>query len=66
LELAKLLKQTLPKTIELILDLDSNIPPLAIDTNQINQALLNLAVNARDAMPHGGELALKTMVVERS
>ena len=66
LELAKLLKQTLPKTIELILDLDSDIPPLAVDTNQINQALLNLAVNARDAMPHGGELALKTVVVERS
>ena len=66
LELAKLLKQTLPKTIELILDLDSKVPSLAIDTNQINQALLNLAVNARDAMPHGGELALKTKVIERS
>ena len=65
-ELAKLLKQTLPKTIELTLDLDSKAPPLAIDTNQINQALLNLAVNARDALPNGGELALKTMVVERS
>jgi two-component system, cell cycle sensor histidine kinase and response regulator CckA len=66
LELAKLLKQTLPKTIELTLDLDSKIPPLAIDTNQINQALLNLAINARDALPNGGELSLKTMAVERS
>ena len=66
LGLAKLLKQTLPKTIELTLDLDSKVPPLAIDTNQINQALLNLAVNARDALPNGGELTLKTSVVERS
>jgi PAS domain S-box-containing protein len=66
LDLAKLLKQTLPKTIELILDLDSNVPFVALDTNQINQALLNLAVNARDALPNGGELTLKTMVVARS
>jgi two-component system cell cycle sensor histidine kinase/response regulator CckA len=66
LDLAKLLKQTLPKTIELTLDLDSNVPFLALDTNQINQALLNLAVNARDALPNGGELTLKTMVVARS
>src|SRR5215468_7400126 len=66
LDLAKLLKQTVPKTIELTLDLDSKVPPLAIDTNQINQALLNLAVNARDALPNGGELTFKSMVVERS
>src|SRR5262245_37389235 len=66
LDLTKLLKQTLPKTIELTLDLDSKVPPLAIDTNQINQTLLNLAVNARDALPNGGELTLKTRVVERS
>ena len=66
LDLAKLLKQTLPKTIELTLDLDSNVPFVAVDTNQINQALLNLAVNARDALPNGGELTLKTTVVARS
>ena len=65
LDLAKLLKQTMPKTIELTLDLDSKVPPLAINTNQINQALLNLAVNARDALPNGGELTLKTMIVAR-
>src|SRR5262245_49986377 len=65
-DLAKLLKQTLPKTIELTLELDSKVPTVAIDTNQINQALLNLAVNARDALPSGGELTLKTMVVQRS
>src|SRR5262245_33439727 len=65
LDLAKLLKQTMPKTIELTLDLDSKVPPVAIDTNQINQALLNLAVNARDALPNGGELTLKTIVVAR-
>src|SRR5262245_59697381 len=66
LDFAKLLEQTLPKTIERTLDLDSNVPFVAVDTNQINQALLNLAVNARDALPNGGELTLKTTVVARS
>src|SRR5262245_49976857 len=66
LDLAKLLKQTLPKTIELTLHLHSKVPSVAIVTNQITQALLNLAVNSRDAMPNGGELTLKTTVVARS
>lgn len=61
--LTKLLKETFPKTIELTLDLVSELPLVMLDANQINQVILNLCVNARDAMPQGGKLLLKTEVV---
>ena len=64
LELSKLLKQTFPKTIDIALELEANLPSLSVDPNQINQALLNLCVNARDAMSSGGRLTLKTLLVE--
>jgi PAS domain S-box-containing protein len=66
LELSKLLKQTFPKTIDIALELEANLPSLSVDPNQINQALLNLCVNARDAMPGGGKLTLKSLLVEGS
>jgi PAS domain S-box-containing protein len=66
LELSKLLKQTFPKTIDIALELEANLPSLSLDPNQINQVLLNLCVNARDAMPGGGKLTLKSLLVEGS
>jgi PAS domain S-box-containing protein len=63
LELSKLLKQTFPKTIDIGLERDTQLPPIWVDPNQINQALLNLSVNARDAMSGAGRLILKTSVV---
>ena len=39
------------------------LPPVMADPNQMMQALLNLCLNARDAMPDGGKLTLKTSVV---
>ena len=65
-ELSKLLKQTFPKTIDVTLELDAKLPSLWVDPNQINQALLNLSVNARDAMAGGGKLTLKTLLAEGS
>jgi PAS domain S-box-containing protein len=62
--LANLLKQTLPKTIDLSLDLRPKLPNVMADPNQITQALLNLCVNARDAMPKGGKLILRTRHVD--
>jgi signal transduction histidine kinase len=61
--LGHLLKETFPKNIELTLDLARTLPSIMADPNQITQVLLNLCVNARDAMPEGGRLALKTGVV---
>jgi len=63
-ELSKLLKQTFPKTIDIVLGLDAKLPSISVDSNQINQALLNLCVNARDAMSGGGRLTLRSLVVE--
>jgi two-component system cell cycle sensor histidine kinase/response regulator CckA len=49
-------------TIEL--DLDPALPPVVVDRGQIGQVVLNLALNARDAMPGGGTLRIRTAQVE--
>jgi PAS domain S-box-containing protein len=59
-KLQPLLRETFPKTIEISLDLDSGLPAVMADVNQINQVLLNLCVNARDAIGQGGKLVLST------
>lgn len=64
-ELAKLLKQTFPKTINVSLQLDRRLPSMLADPSQIGQVLLNLCVNARDAMPSGGSLTIRTTLVHR-
>lgn len=61
--LTNLLSETFPKTLTIALDLDAKIPNIMADANQINQALLNLCVNARDAMPDGGNLLLRTQTI---
>jgi len=61
--LTKLLSEIFPKTVTIALDLDAKIPNVMADANQINQALLNLCVNARDAMADGGNLLLRTRTI---
>jgi PAS domain S-box-containing protein len=58
--LGNLIKETFPRSIETILDLDAALPSISADSNQIMQVLLNLCVNARDAMPDGGRLLLRS------
>jgi PAS domain S-box-containing protein len=62
-EIARLLNETFPKTITVALDLDPSNPRLHADPNQLHQVFLNLSLNARDAMPQGGEysISLKTI-----
>ncbi len=60
IEVRKLLRQTFPKTIEIIADLQADLPIIIADANQIHQVLLNLCVNARDAMQNGGSLSIFT------
>ncbi|MGH7766440.1 MAG: MEDS domain-containing protein [Candidatus Binatia bacterium] len=62
--LMELVKGTFPKNIEVTLDLGPELTPLMADANQLNQALLNLCVNARDAMPEGGKLGVQTRMVD--
>jgi PAS domain S-box-containing protein len=58
MELAAMLRETLPRSIAVVTEIAPHLPSIAIDQNQIHQALLNLAINARDAMPSGGTLTI--------
>jgi len=55
-----LVRHTLGERIEVILALGSNLWNVSVDPSQLQNALLNLAVNARDAMPDGGKLIIET------
>ncbi|MGF3023209.1 ATP-binding protein [Methylobacterium aquaticum] len=55
-----LLRRTLGETVRVETRLMADPPAIFVDQNQLENAILNLAVNARDAMPGGGTLALET------
>ena len=57
--MAGLFASTLGPTINVRVALGDDLPPAQADANQLEMALLNLAVNARDAMPNGGELTIE-------
>jgi PAS domain S-box-containing protein len=59
-EMRPLIGTTLGRRIELTFDLDETLPSAVADRNQIEMAVLNLAVNARDAMPDGGRFTIAT------
>jgi PAS domain S-box-containing protein len=58
-EIVSMLKQTFPKIISFKEVIDKDIPFINADRTQIHQAMLNLCVNARDAMPKGGCITIK-------
>jgi len=57
-ELVDVMNQTFPKSIRIEIDISSDLWPLKVNPTQLHQVLLNLCVNARDAMPDGGVLRL--------
>ncbi len=63
LEVVELLKKSIPKEITIEVKLDNNIPFIKADPSQISQVVLNLAINAKDAMPEGGRLLIATSKV---
>jgi two-component system, cell cycle sensor histidine kinase and response regulator CckA len=57
-ETVRIIRETFPKSVILKTDLEENLWTVFGDATQLHQVLLNLAVNARDAMPQGGTLTL--------
>ena len=57
-DLEKMIRETFPKSIQFQKNIDPNLRPIHGNPTQIHQVLLNLCVNARDAMPTGGTLAI--------
>lgn len=58
-DLELMLRSTLGDAIKLKVGYPQGLPPVFADPSQLDSALINLALNARDAMPHGGEIAIK-------
>ena len=63
-EVAKMLSPVISNNVELRVRQAPSLGQIKADSSQIEQIILNLAVNARDAMPHGGRLILETKNVE--
>ena len=64
--LVTLLKRTLGERIEVALSVETGVPPILVDEPQFEAALINLSVNARDAMPNGGRLSIDVRRSERN
>jgi two-component system cell cycle sensor histidine kinase/response regulator CckA len=60
LQVQSLLSRTIPKIIKIDLHLGVDLGPIKADQSQIGQILMNLGINARDAMPDGGTLTIET------
>ena len=60
LDTLRLLQRTLGEGVDIVTDLDATAAAVCVDRSQFANALVNLALNARDAMPEGGELTIAT------
>ena len=59
-EMRKMLERVIPKMIDIELILSNDLAAISGDSTQVDQVLMNLAVNARDAMPDGGKFIVET------
>jgi two-component system, cell cycle sensor histidine kinase and response regulator CckA len=64
-DVSKLLERTIPKMIAVELDLADDLATVLADSTQLEQIIINLAVNAKDAMPDGGRLTISTRNVNK-
>src|SRR5215469_8495535 len=58
-EIADMLSRSLPENIEIALEIPKNLWPVMVDPAEFELALLNIGVNARDAMPNGGRFRVE-------
>ncbi len=59
-QVSKMLERTIPKMIDIELNMAPDLKVISADPVQVEQIMMNLAINARDAMPDGGKLTFKT------
>jgi Signal transduction histidine kinase regulating C4-dicarboxylate transport system len=62
-DIASLLKGTFPKNIAILSNLSNELPYIYADSGQMHQVLMNICINARDAMPSGGTLTVTTRIL---
>ncbi|KAA3619332.1 MAG: response regulator [Calditrichaeota bacterium] len=65
-DLHQMLRNLISKNIRILLDLTAKSNPVKVDKTQMEQVILNLALNARDSMPSGGELSISVKTTEIS
>jgi PAS domain S-box-containing protein len=63
-EVQKMLTRVIGEDIELVASLHPSLASVRVDPGQVEQVLMNLAINARDAMPHGGKILMETANVD--
>ncbi|MBN1517144.1 PAS domain S-box protein [Candidatus Sumerlaeota bacterium] len=65
-ETVAIFARTFPKSISIEVDLDADLNPISADMGQLQQVIMNLGINARDAMKEGGVLRMRTRNVTQS
>ncbi len=62
--MGSLIRRLVGEDVDLVIELEPKLGPVEVDAGQIQQVILNLTINARDAMPDGGTLTLRTSNLE--